>query len=156
MSNFQDQSNEAVAALLAVPLTEHEQKVKLLLLSLYGMVQGFPDSELKLNNVTRAWADIVSLEPYHVKFSPQIEPYMSKEDKAKYMWKEGIIPGEWLVKQIRNSCEWFPAPVVAREIYIGGGFPPVDGLGLDQLASVGRKRADGPDIRPADILVKEI
>ena len=126
-------------------LSPHERKVMRLLTTLAGAVQGFPDHERKLFNVVRAWAAIVSFEPHHVKFPAQVEPYMSEEDKKPYMWKEGIIPAEWLVQQIRDSCEWMPAPVVAREMYCAGGFIPVDGRTMDNLPDVGRR-----PVRPAE------
>ena len=144
MSSSHDPFNEAAAKLAQRPLSYHEAKVKALLLSLYGTVQGFPDTVLKLNNVTRAWAAFVSLEPHHVQFNPQIEQFVSEEDKQAFQWKEGIIPGEWLIEQVRNSCEWMPAPVAAREIYCAH-FPPLDGLTIDKLQVIGRK-----NIRPAD------
>jgi hypothetical protein len=105
----------------------------LLITELSGVLQGFPDSTLKLNNVTRAWAKFLSFQPYHVHFDPAVERYITDEDKAPYLWKEGVIPAEWLVGQIRDSFEWMPAPVAAREIYCNGGFIPVDGLTMDKL-----------------------
>lgn len=127
-------------------LTQHELKVMALITSLAGKVQGFPDHERKLYNVTKTWAKFMSLEPYHVRLNPQVAEFMSDKEKAAYAWKEGVIPGEWLVSQIADSCEWMPAPVVAREIYLSAGFPPLDGRGLDQLSQIGRRR----DVRPAD------
>ena len=122
------------------PLTEHEQKIQELLLeTLADVVQGFPTSERGLDNVTRAWASFISLEPHKVKFLPQIEPYMSQEDKDRFAWKEGIIPGEWLMGKIRDGFEWMPAPVVAREIYCES-FEPRDGKTMDMIGSIGRRR----------------
>ena len=125
-------------------LNEHEEKVMVLLLGLEGVVQGFPDSKRKLYNAVHAWASFISLDQYHVSFDPQIEPYMSDEDKAPYMWKEGVVPGEWLIEQVRNSCEWMPAPVSAREIYCAH-FTPLDGITMDKLQVIGRK-----NIRPEE------
>ena len=47
--------------------------------------------------------------------------------------------GLWLVQKIRDSCEFMPAPVVAREIYCGKGWPPRDGQTMDMLPDVGRR-----------------
>ena len=115
-----------------------------MVLGLEGVVQGFPDSKRKLYNVVHAWAAFMSLAPCHVTFNPQVEQYMSEEDKQAFQWKEGVIPGEWLIEQIRNSCEWMPAPVAAREIYCAH-FAPLDGITMDKLPAIGRK-----NIRPAD------
>lgn len=105
-------------------------------------MQGFPDTDMKLRGVVRAWASFLSFEPYELHFDKSIERYMTPEDKAPYAWKNGIIPAEWLVKQIRDSFEWMPAPVVAREIYCAH-FLPVDGLTMDKLpARPARKRSE--------------
>ena len=125
-------------------LSKHEEKVMALILGLEGVVQGFPDSERKLYNAVHAWAAFINLEPHHVQFNPQIEEFMSAEEKQAFRLKEGVIPGEWLIEQIRDSCEWMPAPVVAREIYCAH-FPPLDGLTMDKLQVVGRK-----NIRPEE------
>lgn len=123
------------------PLTKHEAEVKRLIIDyLYGNIQGFPDNELKLENVVRAWAKFMSLEPYHVAFDPQVEPYMTEEDKAPYLRKEGIIPGLWLLETVRDSFDWMPTPVVARELYCNAGFPPLDGLTMDKLPAVALAR----------------
>lgn len=127
-------------------LTPHEKRVMSLILQLEGSVQGFPDTSRKLRNVAQAWAEFMSLEPYHVKFDPQIEQHLTDEDRKRWAWKEGVIPGEWLIGQIRKSCEWMPAPVVAREIYCSAGWPPLDGLTMDKIPQVGRRR----EVRPAD------
>lgn len=121
-------------------LSDHEKRVLALIYRLDGSIQGFPDTTRKLVNVVRAWAQFMSVEPYQVKFHPQVEPYLSYEDRARYMKKQGVIPGEWLIDQIRKGCEWFPAPVVAREIYCDGGFVPLDGLTMDKMPAMGRKR----------------
>lgn len=123
------------------PLTLHEMKIKGLLLDyLEGNIQGFPDTKFKLENVARAWAKFMSLEPYHVQFDPQVEPYMTEEDKAPYLRKEGIIPGVWLLETVRDSFDWMPTPVVARELYCDAGFPPLDGLTMDKLPAVALAR----------------
>ena len=118
------------------------------------MVQGFPDTQEKLDNVTRAWARFMSLDPYHVKLNPSYERLLSPEDLAEarkpFAWKEGIIPGEWLIQKIQDTCEWFPAPIVAREIYCGAGWPPADGQTLDMLPTIGRRRTEPAEVRPAD------
>lgn len=125
--------------ILKKPLSDHERKVLKLLFTLEGSVQGFPDTKLKLRNLAVAYAKFMDLEPYHVKFDPQIEQDMTEEDKAPYMWKDGLVPGEWLIGQIRDSCEWMPAPVVAREMYCEAGFPPLDGLTMDKISALGRR-----------------
>jgi hypothetical protein len=129
-------------------LDDHEKAVmKLLLERVEGNVQGFPDSMRKLYNVVRAWARFMDLTPHHNKFIPEVLANMTAEEKERFAWKEGVVPGEWLIQQICDSCEWMPAPVVAREIYLGGGFRPLDGLTLDKLSQVGRRvrRADSGD-----------
>ena len=126
------------------PLTDHEVEVQDLLMELLGAVQGFPDTDRKLYNVTRAWARFMSLEPYHVKFNKQVEASMTEDDKKPFMWKEGVIPGEWLIQQIQNTCEWMPAPVVAREIYCRE-FRPLDGLTMDKIPEVGRRSKPAED-----------
>jgi formylmethanofuran dehydrogenase subunit A len=121
-------------------LSEHEMNVReLLVMELAGLLRGFPDTAGKLDAVARAWAAFMSLEPYHVEFPKQVEQYMSEEEKAPYMWKEGVVPGEWLVAQVRDKCEWMPAPVVARRMYCAGGFKPADGQ-MPAVESV--RRAD--------------
>jgi hypothetical protein len=122
---------------------------------------------LKLNSVTRAWAKFLSLEPYHQSLPPQVRAFYEedlaalKQAAAEYAdkvpigltemlakaearvapsWKEGVIPGEWLVGQIRDSCEFMPAPVVGREMYCAAGFVPADGVLMSDLPSVGRRR----------------
>lgn len=128
------------------PLTEHEKRVATLILeNLEGNIQGFPDSPRKLRNVARAWAAFISLDPYHVQFPKQIEQYMTEEEKKAHAWKEGIIPGEWLVQQVRDSCEWMPAPILARELYCRH-FPPRDHVKLEDLPTLTRSR-----VHPADM-----
>ena len=36
-----------------------------------------------------------------------------------------VVPLAWLIDQIENKCEWFPAPVRARKMY-GKYFLPMD------------------------------
>jgi hypothetical protein len=114
-------------------LDEHEQLVQELIFRLEGAIQGFPDTPRKVENVTRAWAKFISLEPYHVRFNPQVEPYLTAEDKAQYAWKENLIPGEWLIDKIREQCKFFPAAAEARVMYCRVGWPPVDGVSVIEL-----------------------
>jgi hypothetical protein len=126
-SNLQSLLNRPVTQAEFEALSKHEMKVMRLLSTLSGSIKGFPDSDRKLLNVAKAWARFMSLEPYHVTFNSQVEAYMSEEEKARYMWKEGVIPGEWLVRKIADTEIWMPTPVEARKIYCDGGFPPLDG-----------------------------
>lgn len=126
-------------------LTAHEKNILQLIVDLEGLVQGFPDTRRKLYNTARAWAEFASTEPYRLKFNPQVVEFMSAEEKAKFAWKDGIVPAEWLIGQVRKGCEWFPAPVVARKMYCDGGFDPVDGVTLDKLPSAGRRPARSED-----------
>ena len=121
-----------------------------LILTLDGVVQGFPDTTRKLNNVVRAWAAFMSLEPYELKINPQVAETMSEEDKARFAWKQGVIPGEWLITKVRDSCEWMPAPRVAREMYCAGGFIPRDGLTMDKLPSVGKNSMQAAELSEGD------
>ena len=121
-------------------LTEHEKKVLLLILNkLEGNIQGFPDTERKLSNVTRAWAKFMTFTPYHVKLIPQVEELMSDQEKKKSHAMDGTIPAEWLIDQILDGFEWLPAPVVAREIYCSR-FLAADGVEMEKLSPLGRKR----------------
>ena len=121
------------------PLSEHELRVKQLLLSLSEAIQGFPETPRGLHNVTRAWAAFLSFTPYQVKLIPQVEELMSEQEKKKSHAMDGTIPAEWLMKQIRDGFEWLPAPVVAREIYCSR-FSPADGVEMEKLSPLGRKR----------------
>jgi len=114
-------------------LTPHERAVMKLIQTLSGSVRGYPDDDRKLFNVTKAWAEFISLEPYHVADPPALVPFLSREEldaqKAPYMWKEGVIPGEWLVNKMRKGCKFFPTSIEARLMYCRtGGFPPADGV----------------------------
>ena len=135
---------EVIRESLLPILTDHEKRVLVLILSIEGTVQGFPDTPRKLYNVTRAWARFMSLDPYHVKFNRQVEATMTEEDKKPFMWKDGVIPGEWLIQQIQNTCEWMPSPVAAREIYCRE-FRPLDGLTMDKIPEVGRRSKSAED-----------
>jgi hypothetical protein len=128
--------------------------VQELLLDLSGVVPGFPDDDQrKLDNLTRAWAEFTSTKPYRLRFHPQIEPYMTAADKKPYLWKEGLIPAEWLVMQVRKTCEFMPPPIVAREIYCAAGFAPEDGLMPDDMIGY-RKKAQSETSEVVDISTK--
>lgn len=125
----------------ATELTPQEKRVMMMILeTLEGNIQGFPDTERKLRNVAKAWAKIVSFDQYHVQYPKGYEP--TDDDKQRFSWKEGVVPAEWLIGQVRDSCEWLPAPVVVREMYCSAGFVPVDGVTIDQLPFAGRNRGD--------------
>jgi hypothetical protein len=122
-------------------LDGHETRILELLLTLEGHIKGFPDTERKLFNTTRAWARFLSLAPHNPKFDPQVEPYMTAEEKAPYLKHRGAVPAIWLIEQVRDCCEWLPAPIRAREIYLSAGFAPQDGMTLDKLT--GYQQAQG-------------
>ncbi len=107
---------------------------------------------MKVNCVARVWARFMSLSPYDVKFPKHLEPYVEEADRpaymAEFMWKQGVVPGEWLIRKIQDSCEWMPAPVVAREMYCAGGWQPVDGVMPSDLPAAGRRRES---LRPAEL-----
>jgi hypothetical protein len=105
-----------------------------------GNLKGFPDSQTNLNTMARVWARFVSLEPHRCSFNPQVAQFMSQEEMAPYLAKQGVVPGEWLMQTIQDTCEWMPAPVQARRMYCAGGFRPFDGkvaIGIE--AGQGRK-----------------
>lgn len=116
-----------------LPLNEHEAKVQKLLMDL-AHLPGFPNDERKLYNVVRAYARFASTEPYEVKFIPEIDRYLTDEQKQPFMSLQGIVPMEWLVAQITDRCRYFPQPIEARAILDKGGFAPLDGKTADELA----------------------
>jgi hypothetical protein len=124
------------------PLTEHELAVQDLLIRLGGVVQGFPENDFALENITRAWAKFMVLEPYRLEWDSGYQP--TEEDLARFGWKEGVIPGEWLIEKISDCCHFMPSAIEAREIYCDGGFTPRDGRYMDKLSLPGWRRAAVP------------
>src|SRR5580693_6054640 len=81
-------------------LTNHQRKVIKLMFGIEGMIAGFPDTPLKVRRLALAYAKFASTEPY-------------KSPIAGSKWN-GVVPAEWLMAQITDSCEFMPAPIVAR------------------------------------------
>ena len=108
------------------PLTDHEKKVMGMLLQHLRGVAGFPDTKGKLRNLTIAYAEFASTEPYK-----------SRDPEST---KNGKVPIKLLIDSIRRSCEWFPAPILAREMYEALGFKPRDGIWSYELPQHGRRR----------------
>ena len=92
---------------------------------------GFPTTDRAIDSVTRAYARIARTEPYVLSTLDHLKPYMSAEEIQKelepFKWKEGVVPAEWLVQKILDTCKFFPAPIEARRIYCRAGWKTVDG-----------------------------
>lgn len=124
-------------------LTEHELKVKWYMLRLSGLVAGFPTNDKILDRHARLWAEFASTEVYHVKPNRDELRWLDAAQITKrmepYMWKDGLIPMEWLVKEVARSCEFFPAPIKARELYCKAGFTPLDKRHSDDMPWIARR-----------------
>jgi hypothetical protein len=107
-------------------LTEHQRKVIKLLFKIEDFIIGFPNTPLKVQRLAILYAKFASTEPH-------------KGNEHTPPWKKGIIPAAWLMETIANSCEFMPAPIVAREIYCVE-FPPLDKIEPRSLPQVCRRR----------------
>jgi hypothetical protein len=107
------------------PLTDHEKKIAGLIGELEG-IGGFPDTPHKLRYFTVGYAEIASTEPYK-----------SRNPESP---KNGKVPAKLLIAFIKRSCEFMPAPIVAREMYEALGFKPFDGTWSYELPQAGRRR----------------
>lgn len=112
-------------------LSEHETLIKRYILRL-GILPGFPTDPEQIENTARAWAKFADTEPHKVKPPKRMAAHWSEEDlkreMAPFMWRDGLIPIQWLIETVLRDCEFMPAPKVAREIYCKAGFPPLDGF----------------------------
>jgi hypothetical protein len=66
-------------------------------------LKGFPDSEEAIRMVARSVARFAS----------------TSLKKHEILFPDGreVVPAEWLMDEIADCCEWFPAPIQIRALY---------------------------------------
>lgn len=123
-------------------LEEREALILPLLAQLEGSVPGFPDSERKLFNVTKAIAEFATTEPTRqfsigtwVGMTEGHETCRHEQAKQARISKcdlccaEAIVPNPaaWLIAQLKTRCRWWPSVAEIREFYCQY-FKPLDGI----------------------------
>jgi hypothetical protein len=118
--------NEDTLVIVQKELTDHQKAIGDLMLEYLDGLVGFPDTPRRLRGLIVSYAEFSSTKPH-------------KGNEHTPDWKRGIIPATWLMETIRRSCEFMPAPIVAREIYCVE-FPPLDKIEPRSLPQVCRRR----------------
>lgn len=77
-------------------------------------MKSFPPTAPSLDAVVRAFLRIVGDQPEHVyqDYDDELGPIERRVEA-----RTGQSTGEWLVEQILDRCEFFPAPIQMRRIY---------------------------------------